>query len=678
MKKKWLIILFVLIIGIGGGVYFYTTRLNTNKMTSIEQDWLEKNKNEVIDISFVNNVPVFNENGTGVLFSLTEQIKKDLGLELNPLPYNIGEDIPDGLGIILTKEKEKNDLTIYQDHYVIITNQKTKYHDVKDIDLTNIGVATTDLKDANYYLKANGNITLKEFQSYDKLIEEMKKSNSSVDGIILPELLYMQQIVTNENFNIAYHISDMTQNLVLRFGDDDKLNPILKKYVKNWQEKNYQEDFSENFTNTYFAYKEISETEKTEFTSKKNYVYGLVETAPFNAIKTKKLIGSNEKIMKEISDLTSSEITWKSYKNIESLIEDFNNDKIDIYFDNTSIQKYNIEMAKTENYIPLDIVVLTKNDNSLSVQSLASLKGNKVGVVKNSKLASLLDTYDISLKTYGRLKQLIDSKMDILVMDKASFMSFKSNKLKNYKVVYEEKFKEDGYPFVLNNKDENKVFNEYFNFYLNFIDLKNYVVEENYDLFYTNPMVKIGPYIAIVVLIILILILVFKSMKKVKKEKKDLGISKEDKLRYIDALTSLKNRNYLNKAMSEWDDNEIYPQAVIVVDLNNIAYINDNYGHEEGDKVIIQAANILIQNQVENTEIIRTSGNEFLVYLIGYEEKQIIMYTRKLNKDFRELAHGFGVAIGYSMILDGIKTLDDAINEATIEMKNNKEESQNH
>ena len=54
------------------------------------------------------------------------------------------------------------------------------------------------------------------------------------------------------------------------------------------------------------------------------------------------------------------------------------------------------------------------------------------------------------------------------------------------------------------------------------------------------------------------------------------------------------------------------------------------------------------------------------------------MYTRKLNKDFRELAHGFGVAIGYSMILDGIKTLDDAINEATIEMKNNKEESQNH
>ena len=38
------------------------------------------------------------------------------------------------------------------------------------------------------------------------------------------------------------------------------------------------------------------------------------------------------------------------------------------------------------------------------------------------------------------------------------------------------------------------------------------------------------------------------------------------------------------------------------------------------------------------------------------------------------LPHGFGAAIGYSMIEDEIKTLDDAINEATLEMMANKEE----
>ena len=108
--------------------------------------------------------------------------------------------------------------------------------------------------------------------------------------------------------------------------------------------------------------------------------------------------------------------------------------------------------------------------------------------------------------------------------------------------------------------------------------------------------------------------------------------------------------------------------------MNNISYINDNYGREEGDKVITEAANILIQNQLSNTEIIRTDGNEFLIYLVGYTEKQVISYLRKLSKEFKNLSHGFGAASGYSIITDAIKSLDDAVNEATLAMKENKED----
>ena len=45
------------------------------------------------------------------------------------------------------------------------------------------------------------------------------------------------------------------------------------------------------------------------------------------------------------------------------------------------------------------------------------------------------------------------------------------------------------------------------------------------------------------------------------------------------------------------------------------------------------------------------------------------------NKDLKDLSHDFGAAIGYSIITDEIKTIDDAINEATLDMKNNKQES---
>jgi diguanylate cyclase (GGDEF)-like protein len=119
----------------------------------------------------------------------------------------------------------------------------------------------------------------------------------------------------------------------------------------------------------------------------------------------------------------------------------------------------------------------------------------------------------------------------------------------------------------------------------------------------------------------------------------------------------------------------VYPQGIVIVDLNNIAYINDNYGHAEGDKVIKEAANILITSQISNTEIIRTNGNEFLIYMVGYDEKQIVSYIRKLNKEFKELSHSFGAAIGYSIITDEIKTIDDAINEATFDMKNVKQDN---
>ena len=107
--------------------------------------------------------------------------------------------------------------------------------------------------------------------------------------------------------------------------------------------------------------------------------------------------------------------------------------------------------------------------------------------------------------------------------------------------------------------------------------------------------------------------------------------------------------------------------------LNNIKDINDSHGHEEGDTIIKKAASTLIVNQEPNTDIIRTDGNEFLVYMVGYSEKDVISYTRKIYKELKELPYGYGAAIGYSMIMDDIKTVDDAINEATIDMRNKKE-----
>lgn len=154
-------------------------------------------------------------------------------------------------------------------------------------------------------------------------------------------------------------------------------------------------------------------------------------------------------------------------------------------------------------------------------------------------------------------------------------------------------------------------------------------------------------------------------------------ISKDEKLKYIDPMTSLKNRNYLNLNIYKWDDNVIFPQSVVVMDINRLREINDTFGRETGDELIKRVASVLINNQLENTDIIRSGGDEFLIYMVGYEEKKVVEYTKKLVKDMKDIPDSLGIEIGYSMILDEVKTVDDAINEAITMMTKTKEKKRN-
>ena len=72
-----------------------------------------------------------------------------------------------------------------------------------------------------------------------------------------------------------------------------------------------------------------------------------------------------------------------------------------------------------------------------------------------------------------------------------------------------------------------------------------------------------------------------------------------------------------------------------MIDLNNVKYVDDNYGHEKGDKLIVDAAGILINSQLENSEIIRSDGNEFLIYLVGYSDSQVSTYTKNYLKNLK-------------------------------------------
>lgn len=90
----------------------------------------------------------------------------------------------------------------------------------------------------------------------------------------------------------------------------------------------------------------------------------------------------------------------------------------------------------------------------------------------------------------------------------------------------------------------------------------------------------------------------------------------KQRLANTDPLTKLPNRRFLDavyfeRAMQNTID--YFPLTTVVVDIDHFKKINDTYGHDMGDKVLVQFAN-LIKQEVRSSDIVaRIGGEEFLI-----------------------------------------------------------------
>lgn len=669
-NKKFIIgtILVILILAIGFFVYYFLTK--EDKVTTLnlfEKQWIENNKNNVIDMSIIDNIPILSYNGEGIIIDFLNSLNEETNLSFNKVSYKLGDEVKSDYAFKLVNQKEDDDIVIYDDNYVIVTKEKIRLNR-EDLNGLTIGVLNENLNNVNNYLPNSG-ILYKTFNNEDELIAEFSKDETELDGIVLLKTTNLKQLIDN-NYNIAYNISDYKLSFVLSLGSEEKLNTILTKYYNKWSSLNYEDSYNKYLSKNYFSFKNINDSEAVKFRSKR-YIYGFVENAPYDTILDNRLSGINYQLLSSFSKLTDAEISYKQYNNISDLLNAFNTNQIDLFYGINAKTDYALDVYNTVSVYNNSFVILKHASNNLIINSIKSL--GDVFCLENSALAKYFTDNGITVKTFANIQELMSNINDdsIIALDLYNY-NFYLEDLQDYMISYQ--FTNQDYSFVIRDIQDNAIFNEFFDFYIRFNDSSNFITPGLAELLLVNKAPIILKNFAVILGGIVGILLIVLAIIKLKPKKKSLNLSKEDKLRYIDALTSLKNRNYLNASIEKWDSSDVYPQTIIIVDLNNVAYINDNYGHAEGDDVIKQAANILILNQMENSEIIRTNGNEFLIYLVGYEEKQVITYMRKLGKELKELKHGFGCAIGYSMINDAIKTIDDAINEATLDMRNNKEE----
>ena len=662
--KRILLVIPVIVFIVIATLIIMNVLKDENKLTVKEKEWINNNLSTVQNVNIINNLSVFGANGSGIFYDFINDMSKEYGLKINPVTYNNGESSVSH-GFMATNSLDDNSLVIYEDNYVLIKKDYEIITDIASLSSKSIGVLSSDVTYLNSYLKSF-NLKLTAYENKKALEEAFSKD---LDYILVPKYEYLDYIVAND-YQISYHFNDIKRYYTYEL-QGDYFSSIIKKYFTKWNGKYFDSSYNKAMKQALIENLKLTDSDIKQLNSKV-YSYGFINNSPYEIIMGGNYGGIISVYLNKFSKVAGVDFKYSKYRSYKLLTNAINDGSLDLYFNYYTLTN---NYKEINTHMNIEYNIIAKESNSMVVNSLDSLKGKTVYVLQDSMLYNYLSTIDdITINTYRNVKEFkkIAKQDNIIMIDHNTYETYANKELSGYTVrytsntdgTYNFKVREDG-PFY-------KTLNA-------FIKLQDPNLTINEGLYNYTKTLKSGTVLGtiakyslyLIIGFVVVMYLLYKSTKRVKISKK---IKKVEKIRYIDQLTSLKNRNYLNENINAWNKNTIYPQATIVLDLNRLQEINDTLGYEKGDRQIKAAANILIKTQLDNSDIMRTDGNEFLIYLVGYEERQIISYIKKLYKEFKNLPYEYGATIGHSMITNDLKSIEDSINESVEDMKQKKQD----
>ena len=106
-----------------------------------------------------------------------------------------------------------------------------------------------------------------------------------------------------------------------------------------------------------------------------------------------------------------------------------------------------------------------------------------------------------------------------------------------------------------------------------------------------------------------------------------------ERLSMIDGLTGAANRHFVRermKALTERDGKV----AVLMCDIDHFKALNDQLGHLEGDRCLVETARILMASTRSEKDVVaRYGGEEFLVILADADEAAAVMVAERIRQD---------------------------------------------
>ncbi|MGN0153687.1 MAG: GGDEF domain-containing protein [Lachnospiraceae bacterium] len=142
----------------------------------------------------------------------------------------------------------------------------------------------------------------------------------------------------------------------------------------------------------------------------------------------------------------------------------------------------------------------------------------------------------------------------------------------------------------------------------------------------------------VIIFLLILLLYMFYYLTRLGKENKKILKEKEyyESISRKDAMCGVYNKKVLEELLRE----ELMKKppdtlgAVVILDIDELKQINDRYGHMQGDRAIVETANVLRESFKEPELVGRIGGDEFMVYIPNLEGEihLIIRLEHLLNK----------------------------------------------
>jgi diguanylate cyclase (GGDEF)-like protein/PAS domain S-box-containing protein len=144
----------------------------------------------------------------------------------------------------------------------------------------------------------------------------------------------------------------------------------------------------------------------------------------------------------------------------------------------------------------------------------------------------------------------------------------------------------------------------------------------------------------------------------------------EQRLKYLsfhDVLTGIYNRSYFEEELNRLNTKRQVPLSIIMGDVNGLKIVNDTFGHQEGDRLLIDAAMILKKICRKEDIVCRFGGDEFAILLPKTKKETAMRICNRLRKACektnRELAP-ISFALGVATREDGDQGFEVVLREA--------------